>query len=1096
MSVEKTSIPINFAGGLDLKSDPFQVMPGKMLALKNTVFTKAGRLTKRNGYSQLASLPNSSFTHLTTYSDNLTAVGSSLTAYSDSTNTWVDKGVMRQASLDVLPVVRSAVNHPQGDSAIADNGLVCTAYTEVNATSSAYKYVIADSNTGQNIIAPTSLVPTSGAVTGSPRVFVLGSKFLIVFTATITANDHLQYIAISTNAPQIVTAPSNITSNYIASDGVAWDGVVANNNLYLGWNGADGDFHMTYIDSTLTQHSTEDFAGQVATIVGLCADTMSPVPTIWAMYYDSVGNTGYALALDSSLNTVLAPTQIISVLDVRNITGVASSGVLTCFYEVIKEYSYDTIETDYINAVDVEQDGTVGSATLVVRSVGLASKAFTVDGVTYFLTAYDSGYQPTYFLVDSNGDVVAKLAYSNGGGYVAFGLPGVTVTGSQAQMAYLFKDLVEGVNKAQGVVNTVGVYSQTGVNVMTINLAPTNLSTSEIGNDLHLSGGFMWMYDGVAPVEHGFHLWPDYVEADSSVVGGNLSSQQYYYQAVYEWTDAQGNIFRSAPSLPVGVVNMAAGIAHTFTNTDVNTGAESITITGHGYTTGMSFTLTTGGTLPAPLVVATTYYAIVTDANTIKVASTYANAIAVTPINLTTTGSGTSTVTPVVGQSSNVVNVPTMRLTYKTATPIKIVIYRWSTAQQTYYQVTSITAPTLNNVAVDSIAFTDTLSDAQILGNSIIYTTGGVIENISPPATDIMALYKSRLVLVDAENRNLLWYSKQVIQGVPVEMSDLFTVYVAPTTAAQGNTGPITALSALDDKLIVFKKDAIYYLTGNGPDNTGINNDFSEPVFITSTVGCTNQQSIVFTPQGLMFQSDKGIWILGRDLNTSYIGAAVEDFNEDLVQSAVNIPGTNQVRFTLDSGVTLMFDYYFQQWGTFINVPAVSSTLFESLHTYIDQYGRTYQESPGTYLDGVKPVLMSFTTSWLNMAGLQGYERAYFFYILGVYLTPHKLSIQIAYDYNSSPTQTTMITPSNFTPNWGGEQLWGSGGGWGGEGNIEQHRVFLQQQKCQAFQITLNEIYDPSYGIPAGAGLTLSGINAIVGVKSNFPRLRASKSVG
>jgi hypothetical protein len=139
---------------------------------------------------------------------------------------------------------------------------------------------------------------------------------------------------------------------------------------------------------------------------------------------------------------------------------------------------------------------------------------------------------------------------------------------------------------------------------------------------------------------------------------------------------------------------------------------------------------------------------------------------------------------------------------------------------------------------------------------------------------------------------------------------------------------------------------------------------------------------------------------------------------------------------------------------------------------------------------------MSFTTSWLNLAGLQGYERAYFFYLLGVYLTPHKLQLQIAYDYNSSPTQTSMILPTNFTPSWGGEQLWGSGEAWGGPGNIEQHRVFLQQQKCQAFQITLTEIYDPSFGVMAGAGLTLSGINAIVGTKSSYPRLKPSRSVG
>ncbi len=1005
MALEKTSIPINFAQGVDQKTDPFQVAPGKMLSLKNAVFTKAGRLSKRNGYSLLASLPNTTFSRVTNYNDNLTAIGTRLSAYSASNSSWVDKGALQQASLSVISTVRSATNHPQADSAMDHTGLVCTAYTESSSGSLVYKYSISDSITGQNIIPPTLLSPTTGTVSGSPRVFVLGQHFIIVFTVN-SGGDRLQYTAISTNNPTIVNATVNITANYTAASTVAFDGVVANNNLYIGWNGADGAMHMTYIDSTLLQHNTVNFATQVATSVGMTADLSGTSPIIWMTYYDSASTNGYALAVDGSMLTILAPTQIITGLTVRDLTASASNGVLTSFYEIINAYSYDaSIKTDYISSRTVTQAGVLGTATVVARSVGLASKAFIVDSKVYFLSVYDSGYQPTYFLLTATGEVVSKLAYSNGGGYLSTGLPSVTVIGNTASVSYLYRDLVQGVNKSQGVANTLGVYSQTGVNLVTFDLKPTILATAEIGQDLHLSGGFMWMYDGVAPVEHGFHLWPDYVKATTSTTGGLITAQQYYYQAVYEWTDARGNIFRSAPSLPVGVV-------------------------------------TTGST------------------------------------------------------STNTVNVPTLRLTYKTATPIKIVLYRWSTAQQTYYQVTSITLPTLNNTAVDSVAFTDIQADSAILGNSILYTTGGVIENIAPPATDIMALYKSRLVMVDSENRNSLWFSKQVIQNTPVEMSDLFTVYIAPTTAAQGNTGPVTALSALDDKLIIFKKDAIYYMTGTGPDNTGINNDFSEPVFITSTIGCTNQQSIVFMPSGLMFQSDKGIWLLGRDLSTSYVGAPVEDYNQDNVQSAVNVPGTNEVRFTLDSGITLMYDYYFGQWGTFTNIPAVSSTLYNGLHTYIDQYGRAFQESPKSYLDGSRPVLMSFKTSWLNLAGLQGYERAYFFYLLGVYLTPHKLSLEIAYDYSDSPSQTTMITPSNYTPAWGGEQLWGSGGGWGGDGNIEQHRVFLQQQKCQAFQITLTEIYDPSKGVAPGAGLTLSGINAIVGVKSNYPRLKASKSVG
>ena len=524
------------------------------------------------------------------------------------------------------------------------------------------------------------------------------------------------------------------------------------------------------------------------------------------------------------------------------------------------------------------------------------------------------------------------------------------------------------------------------------------------------------MYDGYLPVEHNFFLWPDSVEGTVGT-GGFMTAQQYFYQVTYEWTDNQGNAYRSAPSIPI--------------------------------------TKTTGG-------------------------------------------SGSVTL-----------DIPTLRLTYKTANPVKIVIYRWSTMQPIYYQVTSIASPILNDTTVDSIVYVDTLADSTILGNNIIYTNGGVVEDVNAPATNILSLFDTRLWLVDAEDRNLLWFSKQVIENTPVEMSDLFTFYVAPTTGAQGSTGPITALCPMDDKLIIFKSNAIYYINGTGPDNTGTNNQYSQPIFVTSTVGCANQQSIVFMPNGLMFQSDKGIWLLGRDMSTTYIGAEVENYTQfnvqfdlqPLVTSAVNVPDTNQVRFTMSTGQTLMYDYFFNQWGTFAGVPAVSSCIYHALHTFLNSYGATRQETQGLYLDGTSPVLISFTTSWLNLAGLQGYQRAFEFFLLGQYLTPHKLQVGIAYDYDPSFLQYNLIQPDNFSPVFGGlgddsEDPFGQQTPYGGPGNLESWRIFLKKQRCQAFQLTIQEVYDPSFGIPAGQGLTLSGINLVVAVKRGWRSQSAAHSVG
>lgn len=1235
MALTKSPLNINFAQGLDLKTDPYQVQPGKFLQLQNSIFTKGGLLQKRNGYGELPTLPDDSSNYLTTFNGNLLAIGNNLQAYSQSSENWVNKSQFTSSKLTVLPVIRNSFNQVQAESIVASNGLVCTVYTQISPITT-YTYVITNSTTGQNIVAPTSIVPLLGTIVGTPRLFLLGNHFTIVFTNFIAPSYHLRYFTISTTNPTQVTTDVNLSNSYVPSTTISFDGYVVDSSLYLAWNGADagGAIRVTRIDSNLNHHNTVVFNGFSATQMSVTADSTGPNLVVYTSFYDSGSSNGFTLAVDSGLLTVLAPTQTIIGENVANITSTAQNGSCEIIYEINNNYGYDTaIATNYLEKVSITVSGTVSANSVLVRSVGLASKAFLLNGITYFLSIYNSDFQPSYFLLNDNGKILSQLAYSNGGSYYTLGLPSVTITNNIAQMAYLIKDLIQSVNKTQGLANPAGIYTQTGINLATFTIGSPINTSSEIGSNLNVPTGFLLAYDGYQATENGFFLYPDYVEVNTSPIGGALIPQDYFYVATYEWTDNQGNIFRSAPSIPVEAkvalpdvnsVTFQSIFPGTTTSITVDNpnglsvGQVVTDVTTPGNLTGNTFITAISGnvvTLSQPTVTAsavapgdtlssssspilcTSVFAMgdliitVSDGTNLKqgqkisdlttpasfdpntfissitgntvvlsrptlaasastpgdilsssyqslalravfptgtktltvdstyglvigqvvsdtttpaniVAGSYITALTPTAVTISEETTGASAAYPgdtitIGGTFVNIIDIPTLRLTYKTENPARIVIYRWSVGQQNYFQLTSIASPIVNDTTIDYVTFTDDQPDSAILGNTLLYTTGGVLEDIAAPPSDTVALFGSRLFLVDSEDKNILWFSKQVIEATPVEMSDLLTIYVAPTTAAQGSTGGITALSAMDDKLIIFKKDAIYYLTGVGPDNTGSNSQYSDPIFITSTVGCTNQKSIVFMPNGLMFQSDKGIWILGRDLSSNYIGAAVETYTQTaLVQSAVNVPGTNQVRFTLDSGMTLMYDYYFGQWGTFVNVPAISSTLYQSLHTYIDKFGQVFQETLGQYLDGSKPVLMNFTTSWLNLAGLQGYQRAYYFYLLGTYVSPHKLTIGIAYDYNSSPTQTSVIDPINFNPAWGGLAQWGSSPSWGGNPSLEQWRVFLQQQKCQAFQITVNESFDTTYDVPAGAGLTISGLDVILGMKSGYPRLKPTLSVG
>lgn len=1069
MPLQKQSLPINFAQGLDLKTDPLQVPFGRFIRLKNTIFQKVGRLQKRNGFANLPTLPDATTTFLTTFNGNLTAIGNTINILADGSDTWINKSILYPIELSTMPLVRVNTNQTQCDAAVSVNGLVCTVYTETADSTTIYEYAIADSVTGQNIVTPTALPNASG----SPRVFVLGNYFVIVFTSTISASPHLQYIAVNYYS-FAATAATDISTQYTPVSTVAFDGFVANNYLYVAWNGSDGGgaIRVTRLDNVLNQYSTVVFTGYAATFMSVCADLTTSTPNIYVTF--SNGTTLRTLVVTDILVTVTSPTSLSPTGTIANVTSTANNGSVTVFYEVANTYTYDTsLKTNFIRKVSMTQAGSVGSTSIIQRSVGLASKSFLLDQTIYMLQCYVSNYQPTYFLSDSSGNILAKLAYSNGSGYFTLGLPSASVFSNVVYLPYLIRTLIQPVNREQGASNAgQGIYAQTGVNLVTFTFGVSNNASAEIAGSLNLTGGFMWQYDGLQSVENNFFLWPDNIEVKGNSSTGNMIPQQYYYIALYEWADAAGNIQRSAPSVPIPytITTPVAFTGDLVLNSPIITDIASTALLQAGQTI-------TGTHIPAGS------YIVSVD-----------SAVQITISQNATSNQNNEALTATAVKSLNIY-VPTIRLTYKTLTVPKIIVYRWSTAQQIYYQVTSITNPTNSSKTVDYVTIADNQSDAQILGNSILYTTGGVVENICPPSPYTMTLYRQRLFLVDAENPNTLWYSKQVIESTPVEMSDLFTIYVAPTQGSQGSTGSIRVLAAMDDKLIIFKHDAIYYITGNGPDNTGTNDDFSEPIFITSTVGCDNQQSVVFIPEGIMFQSDKGIWLLTRDMQTLYIGAPVEDFNSQTVLSSVNVPGTNQIRITLDNGIVLMYDYFFKQWGTFEGVPAISSTLYQGLHTFVNQYGQVFQESPNTYLDGNTPVTMGFTTGQLNMAGLQGFERAYFFNLIGRYISPHTLQVRVAYDYGPNDQQS-IINPTNYNGAYGDDPLYGSTFVYGGNSTLEQWRIFFQKQTTASFQISVDEIFDPQYGTVAGEGLTISGINVIYGIRGNYARLPAAQSVG
>lgn len=425
----------------------------------------------------------------------------------------------------------------------------------------------------------------------------------------------------------------------------------------------------------------------------------------------------------------------------------------------------------------------------------------------------------------------------------------------------------------------------------------------------------------------------------------------------------------------------------------------------------------------------------------------------------------------IAGSLATLVDVDTLRLTEKSKStnPVKIVLYR-TLANGTVYRRTASLISAINNVTTqDSLAIIDSTPDGELSSNELLYTTGGEVENLAAPANTIKTQFKNRAIVVDSENKLEWWYSKQVLPGFPVEFSDLFIQNI------DQRGGDITAVGVMDDKLIFFKSDNIFYVIGDGPAPSGANNDFSYPQLIATDTGCIDSNSVVVTPQGIMYKSRKGIYILGRGLEASYIGAPVEFYNQYSVNSAQLVPDTTRVRFVLDNntGLALEWDYLVQQWSVFTNFTSVASTIYQNLFTYVKSDGSVWKENKTSFVDGTSAIVMSFTTSWIQVAKVQGFERVRRLLILGDWKSNHTLKVEVAYDFDPTIVQTETITAtSSVTP--------------------EQYRIHLARQKCQAVQFTLT--MTPTATL--GEGMRISNLALEIGIKKGLNKMPASKSYG
>ena len=378
------------------------------------------------------------------------------------------------------------------------------------------------------------------------------------------------------------------------------------------------------------------------------------------------------------------------------------------------------------------------------------------------------------------------------------------------------------------------------------------------------------------------------------------------------------------------------------------------------------------------------------------------------------------------------------------------------------------------------LTITDTGS---IDSTNLLYTAGGILENQPYPPMESFVQHASRIFAVDTLDRNRVYYSKPFDVGFAPEFpGEEFSIICSDSRS--GANEPIIACGSLDDKLIIFKDDSVFAVFGDGPNSAG-QGVFSEPKLISSDVGCSNPSSVVLTSAGLMFQSKKGIWLLDRSLALSYIGADIEDFNDLVITSASNMAKENQVRFTTRSGAALIYNYYYNQWSTYLNHISQDAIIYKDKFTHLTTSGLVNVENTG-FTDNGSTIELRIKNGWIKLDQLVGYQRIYKMLLIGTYKSSHTIKVKIYYDYEDYAFDTYTVTPLgsgyNTTTKPSSSTIYT-----GGNDGVYQWQIGLNRQKCEAIKI---ELYDENI---TGESCSLTGLGLIIGLKQGLNKLASNK---
>lgn len=1032
---DKVDVSIPFATGLQDKASPIWLDAGGATTVQNGIFVKANQIQKRPGGAALGKTeggttvgaPNVTVCKkLAAYRNELLLFdGQYVRSYHALRNTWIAKD-------EISPCVATRETVAQTSTGVFD-GDVCElggyrvfVWSDTSGGYGSLYFAVQEIASGQ--VISNGYVGGTSATASKPRLVALPGQNVIVLVHQRSSDNALCGRVMSVAAVPTWGGQSVI----IAGAGVrgancAWDAAyVTGSSLFiLAYENNAGVIKLSQVTSALALVTTGTCTDATTnyTAIGIRGDVSSGL--VWMGFSSNGGQAvkaatyAYPAMTESvapfSVQAAAGPTwgHVVALEQLDSTHAIIAFGSVTSYqWAVISSAGAITTgkKTGWQQEL-LSRPILVASLDSVygVRAYALVAKSTNAGQVTQFVVELDVRNAPGSFGAHPVATLSPRFAQS--GAYVPRSdstLSNGTILGNPAATTFgLFGTVAENLN---------GV---TAVSSVTVDFNhPGAYTCTELGGSLYISAGVPCVYDGARCIEIGA-LQVNEAASLTPIAGGSLAATQTYsYIFVPEWRDAKGQRHQGQPSIP-----------QTATTTGVN---KQITIVvNQAHLTNQFFP----------------YF------------------------------------------------VPNVAVPY--IVPYRTV-FDGATMGTVYHRIISdMPAPYAGsfNPSNTTFTFTDTgagtFSDASAATAEQLYTTGGVVESDCPPSFTTLCQHRGRIFGV-ADDQRTIWYSTEYRPGAPVRFYDGFTLSVE-------DGGPITAIASLEGYLVVFKADAIYYFTGEGPNILGEQGSFQGPVRLPVDGGCINPRSLILTPLGLVFRTRNGIGLLDRGLGfRNDFGDAVENTigqtSAAPIVSVVQHPTRPEYWFEVAAsasasevlGKSAVFNTRFGAWsvmsrydtdksraGALMNSGAVVA----GTYYYSTPFGQVYSEYPllpasttGQFKDAGNYITLTVESAWLKPSlaeganKIGGFGRVWKALFLEEWRDYHSVTIETAYDYNTSYTDTFTFTAGYHT-----------------SALYEELEVNMSRPLCESIRFRFS---DAEYGgnpSNTGQGGVLVGITAEVG---------------